>query len=138
MTAVGDIGRFESPSQLLSYLGLDPKVHQSGTAPAHHGPSPSRGTREHAGPWSSRPGWSLGLPDRCAPSPSGSGLGAAPPWWRGIGTEGDTRGFSIGWRCRRSTSTTDYSAPTRLRRWRRAGSDRRHGWMVARPGGAGL
>ena len=37
MAAVGDIGRFESPSQLVSYLGLDPKVHQSGIAPARHG-----------------------------------------------------------------------------------------------------
>lgn len=36
MAAVGDIGRFESPSQLVSYLGLDPKVHQSGIAPARH------------------------------------------------------------------------------------------------------
>jgi transposase len=37
MAAVGDIGRFESPSQLVSYLGLDPKVHQSGITPARHG-----------------------------------------------------------------------------------------------------
>jgi transposase len=37
MAAVGDIGRFESPSQLVSYLGLDPKVHQSGISPARHG-----------------------------------------------------------------------------------------------------
>jgi transposase len=37
MAAVGDISRFDSPSQLVSYLGLDPKVHQSGIAPARHG-----------------------------------------------------------------------------------------------------
>ena len=37
MAAVGDIGRFESPSRLVNYLGLDPKVHQSGIAPARHG-----------------------------------------------------------------------------------------------------
>ncbi|MGH9079241.1 MAG: transposase, partial [Acidimicrobiales bacterium] len=37
MAAVGDIGRFENPSQLVSYLGLNPKVHQSGMAPARHG-----------------------------------------------------------------------------------------------------
>jgi transposase len=37
MAAVGDISRFENPSQLVSYLGLDPKVHQSGIAPARHG-----------------------------------------------------------------------------------------------------
>ena len=37
MAAVGDISRFDSPSQLVSYLGMDPKVHQSGIAPARHG-----------------------------------------------------------------------------------------------------
>ncbi|MGH9081001.1 MAG: transposase [Acidimicrobiales bacterium] len=37
MAAVGDIGRFENPDQLVSYLGLDPKVHQSGIAPPRHG-----------------------------------------------------------------------------------------------------
>ncbi|HVA05774.1 MAG TPA: IS110 family transposase, partial [Acidimicrobiales bacterium] len=37
MAAVGDIGRFESPGRLVSYLGLDPKVHQSGVVPARHG-----------------------------------------------------------------------------------------------------
>jgi transposase len=37
MAAVGDIARFTTPSQLVSYLGLDPKVHQSGLSPARHG-----------------------------------------------------------------------------------------------------
>ena len=37
MAAVGDIGRFDTPSQLVSYLGLDPKVHQSGNNAARHG-----------------------------------------------------------------------------------------------------
>jgi transposase len=37
MAAVGDIARFKTPSQLVSYLGLDPKVHQSGLSPARHG-----------------------------------------------------------------------------------------------------
>ncbi|HYA44525.1 MAG TPA: IS110 family transposase [Acidimicrobiales bacterium] len=35
--AVGDIARFKSPRQLVSYLGLDPTVHQSGMSPARHG-----------------------------------------------------------------------------------------------------
>jgi len=35
--AVGDIRRFRSPSKLVSYLGLDPTVRQSGNEPAHHG-----------------------------------------------------------------------------------------------------
>jgi transposase len=37
MAAVGDIHRFSSPRQLVSYLGLDPSVRQSGLAPARHG-----------------------------------------------------------------------------------------------------
>src|SRR5215212_8274945 len=34
---VGDIERFETPRKLVSYIGLDPRVRQSGEAPARHG-----------------------------------------------------------------------------------------------------
>ena len=44
MAAVGDISRFETPSQLVSYLGLDPKVHQSGISPARHGSISKQGS----------------------------------------------------------------------------------------------
>lgn len=37
MAAIGEIGRFESPRKLVGYLGLDPRVTQSGSAPATHG-----------------------------------------------------------------------------------------------------
>ncbi len=37
MAAVGDITRFPTPRQLVSYLGLDPRVRQSGLSPARHG-----------------------------------------------------------------------------------------------------
>ena len=37
MAAVGDITRFDNPNRLVSYLGLDPRVHQSGLSPARHG-----------------------------------------------------------------------------------------------------
>jgi len=37
IAAIGDIGRFESPGKLVGYLGLDPRVKQSGTGPATHG-----------------------------------------------------------------------------------------------------
>jgi transposase len=37
LAAVGDIGRFRGPRQLVGYLGLDPRVRQSGSAPATHG-----------------------------------------------------------------------------------------------------
>jgi transposase len=37
IAAVGEIRRFHDPRKLVSYLGLDPKVRQSGIAPARHG-----------------------------------------------------------------------------------------------------
>jgi transposase len=37
LAAIGDIRRFESPRKLVGYLGLDPRVSQSGSAPATHG-----------------------------------------------------------------------------------------------------
>jgi transposase len=37
MAAVGDIGRFPDRRKLTGYLGLDPRVRQSGAAPANHG-----------------------------------------------------------------------------------------------------
>ena len=37
MAAVGDIARFSSQRKLTGYLGLDPRVRQSGASPAAHG-----------------------------------------------------------------------------------------------------
>src|SRR3954452_16166536 len=37
VAAVGDFARFEDPDRLVAYLGLHPKVSQSGNAPAAHG-----------------------------------------------------------------------------------------------------
>src|SRR6202011_4833565 len=37
MASIGDIHRFSSPRKLVSYLGLDPSVRQSGNGPARHG-----------------------------------------------------------------------------------------------------
>jgi transposase len=37
MAAIGDIGRFPSPRHLVGYLGLNPRVRQSGSQPAKHG-----------------------------------------------------------------------------------------------------
>jgi transposase len=37
IAAIGEVGRFESSRKLVGYLGLDPRVSQSGTAPAAHG-----------------------------------------------------------------------------------------------------
>jgi transposase len=50
LAAVGDIRRFPTPRQLVGYLGLDPKVRQSGSAPATHGHISKQGcgTARHA------------------------------------------------------------------------------------------
>lgn len=37
MAAIGDLARFKSPQKLVSYSGLNPRVHQSGLGAAHHG-----------------------------------------------------------------------------------------------------
>ncbi len=37
MAAIGDIHRFQNPRKLVGYLGLDPRVRQSGVSPATHG-----------------------------------------------------------------------------------------------------
>ena len=44
LAAIGDIRRFESPRKLVGYLGLDPRVSQSGSAPATHGRISKRGS----------------------------------------------------------------------------------------------
>ena len=47
VAAVGDFGRFRTPQQLVSYLGLNPRVRQSGGQPASHGRITKHG-RAHA------------------------------------------------------------------------------------------
>jgi hypothetical protein len=44
LAAVGDIHRFRSSPQLVAYLGLDPKVRQSGEQPARSGRISKRGS----------------------------------------------------------------------------------------------
>jgi transposase len=46
MAAVGDISRFSSPRKLVSYLGLDPRVRQSGNTAARHGRISKAGASE--------------------------------------------------------------------------------------------
>ena len=49
VAVIGDVGRFARPSELVGYLGLDPRVRQSGDRPAYtghisrQGPSHARG-----------------------------------------------------------------------------------------------
>ena len=46
IACVGDIGRFGSPRKLVSYLGLDPRVRQSGEEPARYGHISKEGASE--------------------------------------------------------------------------------------------
>ena len=46
VAVVGDVGRFATPKKLVSYVGLDPKVRQSGEAPARHGQISKQGSSE--------------------------------------------------------------------------------------------
>ncbi len=45
--AIGDVGRFEQSQKLVSHLGLNPSVRQSGPGPAYHGRITKKG-RGHA------------------------------------------------------------------------------------------
>jgi transposase len=46
LAAIGDVNRFPSSRQLVSYLGLDPRVRQSGSEPARHGRISKQGPGE--------------------------------------------------------------------------------------------
>jgi transposase len=47
--AIGDVTRFRTPRQLVAYLGLDPRVRQSGSEPAKHGKISKQGPGEVRG-----------------------------------------------------------------------------------------
>ncbi len=47
VAAIGDVGRFPDPEKLVSYVGLNPRVRQSGLGLAQHGRISKRG-RSHA------------------------------------------------------------------------------------------
>jgi hypothetical protein len=47
VAAIGEVGRFEQSQNLVSYLGLNPSVRQSGPGPAYHGRITKQG-RAHA------------------------------------------------------------------------------------------
>ena len=46
VAVAGDARRFSSPKKLVSYVGLDPRVRQSGEAPARHGRISKQGSPE--------------------------------------------------------------------------------------------
>ena len=47
VAAIGEVARFDEPQKLVSYLGLNPSVRQSGPGPAYHGRITKQG-RGHA------------------------------------------------------------------------------------------
>ena len=83
LAAIGDVTRFPTARHLVSYLGLDPRVRQSGArSRPGTGGSPSRVRARPGMCWSRRPGTPRAPPDRCGPSTNGSPRGAvatSPP-----------------------------------------------------------
>ena len=79
LAAIGDIHRFKSPRKLVGYLGLDPRVRQSGVGPATHGHISKQGSvrARHAlveACWTR-----CASPARCTPSISASAPAAVTP-----------------------------------------------------------
>src|SRR5262249_32014763 len=77
VAAIGDIRRFASPQKLVSYLGLNPRVRQSGLGLAQHGRISEVG-RSHARAMLVDAAWAAAkqlVP--CAPSSYASALAAA-------------------------------------------------------------
>jgi transposase len=72
MAAIGEISRFPDQRSLVAYLGLDPKVRQSGEEAPRHGRISKRGNAQ-ARTVLVEAGWmALRSPGRCGPSASGS------------------------------------------------------------------
>ncbi len=64
MAAIGDIRRFPSARQLVSYLGLDPRVRQSGNHPARYGRISKAGASETRHMFGALSQWGLRIPLR--------------------------------------------------------------------------
>lgn len=105
---VGDVRRFPSARKLVAYVGLDPRVRQSGSEPARHGRISKQGASDvrHV---LGESVWSVVLtPGRCAPSSSACAPAAArrspPP--RPPASSARSSGT-----CSAATRTTPSSAP---------------------------
>ena len=83
IAAIGDIARFKSPQNRVSYFGLNPRVRQSGLGAAHNGRISKVGRSHARAMLVEAVGRLRKRPARCTPSSSVSGPGAAirlPPW----------------------------------------------------------
>jgi len=87
VAAIGDVGRFPSSEKLVSYVGLNPRVRQSGLDWRSMAGSASTAARMPAPCWSRQPGRRPRHPGHCGPSFCVSGPSGAirlPPWrWPG-------------------------------------------------------
>lgn len=68
VAAIGDVRRFASPQKLVSYLGLNPRVRQSGLGLAQHGRISKAGRSHARAMLVEGPGQPPRRPVRCAPS----------------------------------------------------------------------
>ena len=68
IAAGGDPDRFLTGRKLVAYLGLDPRVKQSGQGPARSGRISKRGSSSARWRWSRPPGPRCSSPVRCTPS----------------------------------------------------------------------
>jgi transposase len=74
VAAIGDVLRFPTPRRVVGYLGLDPRVRQSGPGPAKTAGSQSSDRRRPATRSSRPPGAWCASPVPCAPSMSACAL----------------------------------------------------------------
>ena len=72
MAAVGEVTRFEEPQRLVSYLGLNPSVRQSGPGPAYHGRITKQGRGHARGMLVEAASAAVRAPARCEPFSCGS------------------------------------------------------------------
>ena len=70
VAAIGDVGRFEQSQKLVSYLGLNPSVRQSGPGPGPHGRITSRAVGTRAACSSRPPGRQRERRVRCVRLPA--------------------------------------------------------------------
>ena len=77
IAAVGDFSRFDSPDKLVAYLGLHPKVRQSGNSPAIHSHITKTGRASTRGMLVEAAWIAAKAPGRCARYTTGSSSGAA-------------------------------------------------------------
>jgi transposase len=61
VAAIGEVGRFDRTQKLVSYLGLNPSVRQSGPGPAYHGRITKQG-RGHASDMLVEAAWAASRP----------------------------------------------------------------------------